>query len=252
MTIPVNQSIIDTAIFTPNSFGASSEIITIYSNSPGSPNTITVKGNSPAPTIKSIESSIAFGTVPIGTTKRSTINVVNNSVNTLILNSIYTNTAAFAVTPVNGSAGADTLKVVVSFTPTAYANYIDTLYLRNNSATSLLKIPLSGNGALTGVQERTAEIPTIYSLAQNYPNPFNPSTTIQYGLPARSSVRLVIYNILGQVVKELGNTEQSAGWNQIVWDANVSSGLYFCRLEATSKNDPSKRFVETKKMLLLK
>lgn len=95
-------------------------------------------------------------------------------------------------------------------------------------------------------------VPTEFCLSQNYPNPFNPSTTIQYGLPAQSSVRLVIYNVLGQVVKELINTEQQAGYQSAVWNANVSSGMYFYRIEATSKDDPSKRFVETKKMLLLK
>jgi hypothetical protein len=91
-----------------------------------------------------------------------------------------------------------------------------------------------------------------YFLGDNYPNPFNPSTTIQYGLPSRSSVRLVIYNVLGQVVKELVNTEQQAGIQSAVWNANFSSGMYFYRIEATSKDDPSKRFIETKKMLLLK
>jgi hypothetical protein len=95
-------------------------------------------------------------------------------------------------------------------------------------------------------------IPTVFSLGQNYPNPFNPSTTIQYGLPARSSVRLVIYNILGQVVKELVNAEQQAGYQTVVWNANVSSGLYFYRLEGTSLDDQSKKFVDTKKMLLLR
>jgi hypothetical protein len=95
-------------------------------------------------------------------------------------------------------------------------------------------------------------IPTVFSLSQNYPNPFNPSTSLRYGLPSRSSVRLVIYNMLGQVVKDLVNTEQPAGYQSVIWNANVSSGMYFYRLEATSINDPSKQFVETKKMLLLR
>jgi hypothetical protein len=106
---------------------------------------------------------------------------------------------------------------------------------------------------ITDVTEKeNSLIVNEFVLKQNYPNPFNPSTTIQYGLPARSTVRLVIYNILGQVVSDLINTEQSAGWNQVVWNANVSSGLYFYRLEAASLDNPSKRFVETKKMLLLR
>jgi hypothetical protein len=58
--------------------------------------------------------------------------------------------------------------------------------------------------------------------------------------------------VLGQVVKELINSEQQAGVQTVVWNANVSSGIYFYRLEATSLDSPSKRFVETKKMLLLK
>jgi hypothetical protein len=62
----------------------------------------------------------------------------------------------------------------------------------------------------------------------------------------------MIYNILGQVVKELINAEEQAGYQSVVWIANVSSGLYFYRIEATSKEDPSKRFIETKKMLLLR
>jgi hypothetical protein len=95
-------------------------------------------------------------------------------------------------------------------------------------------------------------IPWSNTLSQNFPNPFNPSTSIQYGLPARSSVRLVIYNVLGQAVKELINTEQQVGIQSVTWNANVSSGLYFYRLEAASIDNPGKRFVETKKMLLLR
>jgi L-ascorbate metabolism protein UlaG (beta-lactamase superfamily) len=102
------------------------------------------------------------------------------------------------------------------------------------------------------IDEKTQVLPQDFQLFQNFPNPFNPSTTIQYGLPLRSFVRLVVYNILGQVVKELINTEQQAGYQSVVWDANVASGLYFYRLEATSTDDPNKRFIDTKKMLLLK
>lgn len=91
-----------------------------------------------------------------------------------------------------------------------------------------------------------------FTLEQNFPNPFNPSTTLRYSLPSRSRVHLVIYNILGQLVADLVNAEQAAGWKQIVWNAGVSSGLYFYRLEAVSLSDPSKRFVNVKKMLLLK
>ena len=58
--------------------------------------------------------------------------------------------------------------------------------------------------------------------------------------------------MLGQRVGELVNTEQDAGFKSLVWNASVASGLYFYRLEATSMENPSKRFVDTKKMLLLR
>jgi hypothetical protein len=95
-------------------------------------------------------------------------------------------------------------------------------------------------------------VPKAYTLEQNYPNPFNPQTTIRYELPTRSRIRLLIYDVPGQVVADLVTIEQSAGWNQVVWNANVSSGLYFYRIEAVSKENPSRRFVETKKMIMLK
>jgi sugar lactone lactonase YvrE len=96
------------------------------------------------------------------------------------------------------------------------------------------------------------DIPKEYTLSQNYPNPFNPSTTIRYALPVNSAVRLIIFNTLGQQVAELVHQQQNAGWKEVEWNANVSSGIYFYRILAVSMNHPSKRFVETKKMLLLK
>lgn len=75
-------------------------------------------------------------------------------------------------------------------------------------------------------------------LAQNFPNPFNPSTNIQYELTEAANVRLTVYNLLGQPVRELVNNTQGAGIYQVIWDGRdafgnqVSSGMYFYRLEA--------------------
>jgi len=100
--------------------------------------------------------------------------------------------------------------------------------------------------------KREIPVPLTFTLKQNFPNPFNPSTTIQYALPVQSTVKLVIYNILGQVVKELVNVEQSAGYQLAVWNTTTASGMYFYRLEAVSTVDPHQRFVQVKKMLLLR
>jgi hypothetical protein len=105
---------------------------------------------------------------------------------------------------------------------------------------------------LTSAQDLENSLPSQCFLGQNYPNPFNPSTTIRFALPTRSRVRLAIFNVLGQQVAELVSEEVNAGYFQKVWTAGVASGLYFYRLEAVSVSNPSKRFVDMKKMILLK
>lgn len=106
--------------------------------------------------------------------------------------------------------------------------------------------------AVTAVNGISNQIPKEYSLAQNYPNPFNPSTIIRYGLPFQSGVTLEIYTILGQQVALLTNEVQDARFYEVKWQATVSSGLYFYRLRAHSTENPTKHFVQVRKMVLLK
>jgi hypothetical protein len=107
-------------------------------------------------------------------------------------------------------------------------------------------------GTPSAMNEEKQLFPKDYELFQNYPNPFNPSTTIRYGLPSESRVTIKIYNTLGQRIAVIVNTEQSAGWYEAVWNAKGASGLYFYRIDAVSKSDPNQRFVQLKKMLLLR
>ncbi|MFA5498876.1 MAG: T9SS type A sorting domain-containing protein [Candidatus Cloacimonadia bacterium] len=66
---------------------------------------------------------------------------------------------------------------------------------------------------------------------KNYPNPFNPETTISFNLPMASEVELSIYNIKGQLVERVINTQMQVGQHKVVWNGNgVSSGLYFYKL----------------------
>ncbi len=100
--------------------------------------------------------------------------------------------------------------------------------------------------SISGPGKSMAVLPGRTELLANFPNPFNLSTTIRYGLPQRSPVTLVIYNILGQQVAVLVNGEQEAGYYDVKFDGtNCASGLYFYRLIAGD-------FVQTRKLLLLK
>ena len=103
----------------------------------------------------------------------------------------------------------------------------------------------------TGVPGISEEIPTTYSLTQNFPNPFNPSTIIRYQLPTDNYVSLKVYDVLGSEVAVLVDEKQSAGTQEVTWNASVlGSGLYFYRIQASGEHGTS--FVETRKMILLR
>jgi len=90
------------------------------------------------------------------------------------------------------------------------------------------------------------QLPESYQLSQNYPNPFNPVTTISFSLPIPTQVKLNVYNTLGQKIKSLADGRYEAGNHIVEWDgSNVSSGVYFYKLEAGE-------FTETRKMVLMK
>jgi hypothetical protein len=107
-------------------------------------------------------------------------------------------------------------------------------------------------GVVSGISNLRLGIPSVYSLSQNYPNPFNPSTTIEHGLPSASKVRLTVFDVLGRNVATLYNEEQEAGYQRLRWNAPVSSGVYFYSIDATSVQNPERRFVQVMKMLLIK
>ncbi|MEE9190693.1 MAG: right-handed parallel beta-helix repeat-containing protein [Candidatus Neomarinimicrobiota bacterium] len=94
-------------------------------------------------------------------------------------------------------------------------------------------------------------IPQSFSLHQNFPNPFNPLTTIKYEIPEQSAVTILVYNILGKVIKQLENSVLEAGLYDTRWDGTdemgniVSAGVYVYRIQAGS-------YTQTKKMIYLK
>ena len=63
--------------------------------------------------------------------------------------------------------------------------------------------------------------PLQIKLYQNYPNPFNPSTTLNYDLTKNSIVKITVYDLLGNVVKDVINKHQSSGNKSILWDAKI-------------------------------
>lgn len=115
---------------------------------------------------------------------------------------------------------------------------------------------LTLSGAITNlaIEHQGGEpVPPQFALMQNYPNPFNPSTAISYDLPSPSNVRLVVYDISGKIVAALVDGVQDGGRKTVSWNAaNIASGIYFCRLEASAIDAPARTFTEVRKLLLVK
>ncbi len=84
-----------------------------------------------------------------------------------------------------------------------------------------------------------------------YPNPFNPSTTISFDLASPSDVKIDIFNVKGQLVKNLVHKAYQTGSHTIFWDGrdhdgnNCGTGVYFYKMTAGMTT-------QTKKMMLMK
>jgi len=92
----------------------------------------------------------------------------------------------------------------------------------------------------------SAEVPVNYFLAQNYPNPFNSSTTIDFGLPKSSKVRIEIFNLLGQRIATLIDELKPAGFYSIIFRTErLPSAVYIYKIQAGP-------FSAVKKMILVR
>jgi hypothetical protein len=241
--------------FFPSAFGTFSDTLFLKNNSDTALIKIALSGKSPFPTIFVTPNTIAFGNVKKDSTKQLLFSITNTSVSALQIDSLYTKTKYFDIVHILANKilkKGDTVGVSIRFTPDTIGQYIDTLFLTNNSQTSPVKVPLNGNGSLTRVEQFGSEIPTVFSLYQNYPNPFNPFTTIRFGVPERSRVRIEVINTLGQRITTLMNEVREPGYYETHWQANVASGIYFYRIEALSINASNKRFMQVKKMILMR
>jgi hypothetical protein len=101
-------------------------------------------------------------------------------------------------------------------------------------------------GPVTATPLAANAVPGEFALSQNYPNPFNASTVIRYQLASDEHVTLKVYNINGQEVASLVDTDQKAGVYSVHWTGEgVSSGVYFYTMTAGD-------FSQTMKMVFVK
>jgi Secretion system C-terminal sorting domain len=147
-----------------------------------------------------------------------------------------------------------------SFIPADSILYVDNgqmeliLYILHNNLpidSAIMKFQCYHTGL--GVKDDRIKQPLKPILMQNYPNPFNPTTTIKYQLSVTSSVKLRIFNHLGQDIITLKDGVEPAGIYTVDFNSDhIASGLYFYRIEAVSTSEPYGAFINIKKMIIVK
>lgn len=107
----------------------------------------------------------------------------------------------------------------------------------------------------TGVNNIDEINPDNFILYHNYPNPFNSETFIDYKITLigqdLTRVKLLIFNVNGQMIRTLVDEEKPSGKFQVGWDGKnkfgerAASGIYLYKITAGN-------FSVSKKMVVLK
>jgi hypothetical protein len=136
--------------------------------------------------------------------------------------------------PMLAGASALLLEVDPSLTPMELRDLLRNTASRSTNPDNLYGWGIINTHAalqslLTAADDKN--LPEDFVLLRNYPNPFNPVTNIQFSVPVRSEVRIILYDVLGREMKEILNSEVNAGTHEIVFDGSeLSSGVYLVRM----------------------
>jgi predicted small secreted protein len=192
-------------------------------------------------------------TSPIGmttftsTADRDAMTMLSGSGVTRLANmSEWSNSAAIIEYKAPGSSTPTSV-----FTTFALSSLTDTTVARH-LITNIVTAFFPPEGTLD-VSDKKIPIPVKSTLLQNFPNPFNPKTEISFAIHSPSWVKLKVFNVLGQEMATIVDGKRDAGSYSVEFDAtNLSSGVYFYKLEATALNDPASTFAQTRKMVVVK
>jgi hypothetical protein len=109
----------------------------------------------------------------------------------------------------------------------------------------------------TAVRQTMASDAEAFGLRTPFPNPFNSTVLIRYFLPRQSAAEVEIFNIEGQRVRRLIQSEQPAGYYSVEWNgldeegAQAASGTYVVKLMAGDNREMGK-VTDTTKVTLVR
>ncbi|MBU0692780.1 T9SS type A sorting domain-containing protein, partial [bacterium] len=179
-----------------------------------------------------------------------TLPLINDGEMDAIIDTVYftAHGDVFSVSPLAAVLPAGTQQEFeVIFDPVMITTYNSNLcFVHNVAPDSEICIPVIGEIRTPNVDDQVEGIPSEYYLAEAYPNPFNPSTTIEFGLPQESQVKLSVFDLTGRVVETIVQQQLPAGRHSVEFSGQqLPSGIYFYTITAGS-------FSAGHKMILLK
>lgn len=215
-----------------------------------------MSGNANVPMIYLPVTSLAYGEVNSGEEVSEDF-VIRNLGNVSLTGSV-TVPAAFELSN-NGSVLPDsynysipaggTMLFSLGYSASAPAVINETITITSNDPANAVSII---NISLQVVDNDDPSVsPMITKLEANYPNPFNPETTIRFSTKEAGIVSLKVYNLRGQLVRNLVSSNLPAGKHSIVWNGldnngnSVSSGVYLYRMDSAN-------YSKTLRMILMK
>ena len=117
---------------------------------------------------------------------------------------------------------------------------------------AVYSVSIEGEGMGFGMTDGTEPV-VVDKTMSNAPNPFNPSTTISFYAPQDGNAAVRIYNLRGQLVRQLDAGMMSVGRGSVEWGgrdrrgSSVASGVYFYQLHINGR-----KVGETGRAMLLK
>jgi hypothetical protein len=198
-----------------------------------------------------IENTVAYlfrDIIPVELTA-FTVNVTGNNVKLNWNTATELNNSGFDIERKSANEQFEKIGYVAGFgttsEPKAYS-FTDAKVAVGNFTYRLKQVDFDGSYEYSNEINVDVTGPAQYSLDQNYPNPFNPSTLIKYSVAQDGFVNVSIFNLLGEKVATLVNSNIKAGSYEINFNASqLSSGVYFYSIEASD-------FKAVRKMLLMK
>ena len=240
----------------PTNLGLRNAMLKIFHNVGVDSIKFTMKASG-EPKIKLSVTKIDFGSVKQHLTKDTTFAIQNLGNDTLHIEKMELTNSQFSfgsTSTKRSIAPSDKSDEKITFKPLQnLGSVIGKLFITSNNLNVVTKDSVELVANVVTKVPIGVEIPTVFSLSQNFPNPFNPATTIKFGLPNESYVKLEIYNSLGQLVNTLIDEKLSAHFYEIKWEAgNLPTGMYFYKIIAVDLSDQNNKLIQTRKMILMK